>query len=398
MRWLGLAALALILLTAWALSTNRKKVDWRTVAWGLGLQLVFALIVLRIPLGTRVFGWIGDFVTRLMGLADAGARFVFGGLADSEQFGFVFAFQALPLIIFISSLFSVLYHLGALQKVVEVVARVMARTMRTSGAESLSAAANIFLGHTEAPLLVAPYVARMTFSELAAVMIGGMATISAAVLGAYIALGAQADYLLAAGVMSAPASLVIAKLLVPETEEPLTRGVVRLETEKTDVNLIGAAASGATTGLKLSLNIAAMLIAFLALIALVNWPLGYAGLSLEQIFAWLFAPLAFLMGVPWEEAGRVGLLMGQKLVLNEFVAFVELGKKLEAGELSARSEMIATFAICGFANLGSVGIQLGGIGALAPERRGDLARLGLRALAGGALASFMTATLAGLLA
>lgn len=397
MRFLGLAALALILLVAWALSLNRKRVDWRVVGWGLALQFVFALVVLKTGPGVALFSVIGEFVAHLMSLADAGAAFVFGDLADTEKFGFIFAFRALPLIVFISSLFSVLYHLGALQKVVVAMAWVMSRTMRTSGAESLSAAANIFLGHTEAPLLVAPYLGRMTTSEVAAIMIGGLATISAAVLGAYISLGVQAEYLLAASVMSAPASLVIAKMMVPEEGSPLTRGDVRLEVDKRDANVIGAAASGATTGMNLSINIAAMLIAFLALIALLNWPLQAVGLSLEQIFAWLFAPLAFLLGVPWSEAGLVGYLVGQKLVLNEFVAYVELGKLLDQEALSARSEMIATFAICGFANMSSVGIQIGGIGAIAPECRPDLVRLGLRALVGGALASFMTAAIAGLI-
>lgn len=397
MRFIGLVAIAIILLAAWAISSDRRRIDWRTVGWGLALQFGFALVVMKTPAGEAAFGAVGRFVTQLMALADAGALFVFGDLANSDRFGFIFAFRALPLIIFMSALFSVLYHLGVLQRVVVLMAKVMARTMRTSGAESLSSAANIFLGHTEAPLLVAPYVSRMTNSELACVMIGGLGTISAAVLGAFVALGIQAEYLLAASVMSAPASLLVAKMLVPETGEPLTRGVVKLEVEKKDVNLIGAAASGATTGMRLSINIAAILIAFLALIALINWPLGYVGLSLEQILAWLFAPMAFLMGVPWEEAGLVGRLVGQKLVLNEFIAFVDLGKMLEAEKLSARSELIASFAICGFANLSSVGIQIGGIGGIAPERTQDLARLGLRALLGGALASFMTAAIAGLL-
>lgn len=397
MRFIGIAALALILVVAWALSVDRRRIDWRMVAWGLALQFGFALIVLKTAIGAAVFGAISDLVTQIMALADAGALFVFGDFANSEKFGFVFAFKALPLIVFISSLFSVLYYLGLLQRIVILMAKVMAKTMRTSGAESLCGAANVFLGHTEAPLLIAPYLARMTNSEIAAVMVGGMATISAAVLGAFIALGIQAKYLIAASVMAAPAGLLIAKMLVPETDDPLTRGVVRLEVENKDVNVIGAAASGATTGMKLSLNIAAMLIAFLSLIALINWPLQYLGLSLEQIFAWIFGPFAFLMGVPWAESGQVGYLLGQKLVLNEFVAYVELGKVLKEGVLSARSELIASFALCGFANLSSVGIQIGGIGSIAPERRSDLARLGLRALVGGSLATLMTATIAGLL-
>lgn len=396
-RFIGLVAIAAFLFIAWAVSTDRKRIDWRMVAWGLALQFGFALVVMKTRVGAAAFGAAGSFVTKVLALADAGALFVFGDLADSNKFGFIFAFRALPLIIFTASLFSVLYHLGVLQRVVVLMAKVMARTMGTSGAETLSSAANIFLGHTEAPLLVAPYIGRMTYSELSCVMISGLATISASVMGAYVALGIRAEYLLAASVMSAPASLMIAKMMVPETAEPLTRGVVKLDVEKQDVNLIDAAASGAATGMKMSINIAAILIAFLALIALVNWPLSYFNLSLEQILAALLAPMAFLMGVPWEEAGRVGSLIGQKIILNEFVAYVELGKLLAAEQLSTRSELIASFALCGFANLGSVGIQIGGISKIAPERSADLARLGMKALLGGALASFMTAAIAGLL-
>jgi CNT family concentrative nucleoside transporter len=397
MRFIGIAALGCILVASWALSVDRRRIDWKMVAWGLALQFGFALIVLKSSTGAAAFGAISDLVTRMMALADAGALFVFGDFANTEKFGFIFAFKALPLIIFSASFFSVLYHLGLLQRAVILMAKVMAKTMKTSGAESLCGAANVFLGHTEAPLMIAPYIGRMTRSEIAAVMIGGLGTISASVLGAFVALGIQAKYLIAASVMAAPASLLIAKMMVPETGEPLTRGVVRLEVEKSDVNVIGAAASGASTGMKLSLNIAAMLIAFLSLIALINWPLQYIGLSLEQILAWVFGPLAFLMGVPWVESGQVGTLLGQKLVLNEFVAYVELAKFLREGALSPRSELIATFALCGFANLGSVAIQIGGIGSIAPERRSDLARLGMRALVGGTLATLMTATIAGLL-
>jgi CNT family concentrative nucleoside transporter len=273
----------------------------------------------------------------------------------------------------------------------------MVRTMNTSGAESLSCAANVFMGQTEAPLVVAPYVATMTHSEMMTLMVGGMATISGGVMAGYIALGVQAKFLLAASVMNAPAALLMSKMLVPETGTPLTRGEVKLQVEREAVNLIDAAARGAGVGLTLALNVAAMLIAFLSLIALVNWPLQHFGLSLELFFSWIFAPVALVMGVPWEEAGKVGTLLGQKLIVTEFIAYLEMTKLTAAGELSARSELIASYALCGFANLGSIGIQIGGIGAIAPTRKQDLARLGLRAVLGGSLATCMTATIAGLL-
>jgi CNT family concentrative nucleoside transporter len=282
-------------------------------------------------------------------------------------------------------------------------AKIMARTMGTSGAESLSCAANVFMGQTEAPLVIAPYVATMTYSELTTLMVGGMATIAGSVMAAYIAMGIQAEFLLAASIMNAPAALVISKMLVPETGTPLTRGEVKLKVEIQEVNVIDAAARGAGVGLKLALNVAAMLIAFLSIIALINWPLQEIGtafgfeLSLERIFAWIFSPIAFVMGVPWEEAGKVGTLLGQKLILNEFVSYLGLTELKDAGAISPRTELIASYALCGFANLGSIGIQIGGIGGLAPSRKQDLAKLGLRAVLGGSLATFMTATIAGLL-
>ncbi len=385
------------MLIAWAFSSDRRAISWRTVGWGLALQFGFAVFVLRTSVGIGLFSWLSDGATQMMLLADTGGRFVFGEVANEQSFGFIFAFKALPLIIFVSSPFSVLYYFG-IQWVVLLIARVMARTMGTSGAETLSGAANIFLGHTEAPLLVAPFIPKMTRSELAAVMIVGMGTISAAVLGAFVAMGIEAKYLIAASVMNAPAGLVIAKLLEPETGEPLTRGSVQLEVERGAVNVIDAAAQGAATGMKLSLNIAAMLIAFLSLIALINWPLRSVGLSLEEIFSWGFAPLAFLIGVPWEEAGRVGLLLGNKLALNEFVAYVELSKLLKEGLISERTELIAMFALCSFANFASIGIQIGGIGSIAPSRQSDIAELGLKACLGGFLTTLMTASVAGLLA
>jgi concentrative nucleoside transporter, CNT family len=398
-RLIGLVGIGVILTIAFVLSSDRRAIKLRTVGWGLLLQLAFALFVLKTPVGVSILAGVSSLVTGIMDKAVAGGAFVFGealgGLNGS--FGFIFVTRAVPIIIFLSSLFSVLYYLGILQLVVLGMAKVMARSMGTSGAESLSCAANVFMGQTEAPIVIAPYVEKMTYSELAALMIGGMATISGAVLGAYIAMGVQAQFLLAASIMNAPAALMMAKLLVPETGEPLTKGEVKLKVERTEVNLVDSLAKGASTGMILSLNIVAMLIAFMSVIALVNWPLGYFGLSLEQIFAWVFAPLAYLMGVPWDEAGKVGFLFGQKLILNEFVAYASLGDLKGAGALSPRAELIATYALCGFANLGSIGIQIGGIGALAPSRKADLARLGVRAVIGGSLATFLTATIAGIL-
>lgn len=397
-RFIGILGLVVILSIAYGLSLKRSAIQWRTVGWGLTLQLLFALFVMKTPIGVKVFGAISTIVTKIMDQANAGGAFVFGDeLVNNPSFGFIFATKALPIIIFLSSLFAVLYYLGILQKIVLLMAKTMSKTMGTSGAESLSTAANVFMGQTEAPLVIAPYVEKMTYSELATLMIGGMATISGAVLGAYIAMGIEAQFLLAASIMNAPAALLMAKMLVPETGEPLTKGEVKLKIERREVNIIDAAAKGAGTGMTLSLNIVAMLIAFLSLIALVNWPLATFGLSLEQIFAWIFAPLAFVMGVPWAEAGTVGYLFGQKLILNEFVAYASLGELMDQSLISPRSELIATYALCGFANLGSIGIQIGGIGALAPGRKEDLARLGPRAVLGGSLATFMTATIAGLL-
>jgi CNT family concentrative nucleoside transporter len=397
-RYIGVLGLLLILLVAFVFSSNRRQISLRVVVWGLLLQFAFALLVMKTTVGVAVLAWISAVVTEGLNKADAGSNFVFGRLADQESMGFIFAFKALPTIIYISSFFTVLYYLGILQKIVLVMAKLMVRTMGTSGAESLSTAANVFMGQTEAPIVVMPYVPAMTHSEMLTLMIGGMATLSGGVMAAYITMGVQAKFLLAASVMNAPAAILISKMLVPETGAPLTRGEVKLTVERTDVNLIDAAARGAGAGLQLALNVGAMLIAFLSLIALVNWPLQSFGLSLEQIFSWIFSPLAFVMGVPWDEAGRVGSLFGQKLVLNEFVAYLELSKlQASPAALSARSELVTTYALCGFANLGSIGIQIGGIGGLAPTRKQDLAKLGLRAVLGGSLATFMTATIAGLI-
>ena len=396
-RFIGVVGLVVILGIAYAFSVDRKKVNPRLILWGLILQFAFALVVLKWSLGQQALAGVSNVVKLGLEKADAGAAFLFGPLADQQTLGFIFAFKALPTIIYISSFFSVLYYLGILQKLVLFMAKIMVRTMGTSGAESLSTAANVFMGQTEAPLVVMPYIASMTYSELCTLMVGGMATISGGMMAAYISMGIEPQFLLAASVMNAPAAIVMAKILVPETGTPLTKGAVKLKVERTEVNIIDAAARGAGAGLNLALNVGAMLIAFLSLVALVNWPLQYFGLSLEQIFAWIFAPLAYVMGVPWPDANEVGSLFGKKLIVNEFVAYADLVQMKADNVLAPRSELIATYALCGFANLGSIGIQLGGIGGIAPTRKSDLAKLSLRVLLGGSLATFMTATIAGLL-
>ena len=395
MSLLGLAALLGI---AWAVSTDRRRFPWRIVLWSLALQAVFALIVLRSPWGTAALSAVADAVDLALRQANAGIELVFGPLADRERFGVILAVSALPTIIYVASVFSVLYHLGLLQRAVAGMAWIMRRTMGTSGAETLASAANVFMGQTEAPLIVAPYLERMTRSELHAVMVAGMATVSGGMLAAFIALGVDARFLLAASLVNAPAALMLAKIIVPESGTPETTGRAAEVSGEREVNVIGAAASGASAGMKLVLNVVAMLIAFLSLVALVDLPLGAVGLSLSQILGWVFTPVAFLVGVPAAEAATVGALLGKKLILNEFVAYLDLAALRAEGALSLKSEVIATFALCGFANLSSIGIQIGGIGALAPGRRRDLAQLGLRALVGGTLATLASATIAGMLA
>jgi CNT family concentrative nucleoside transporter len=397
---IALLGMVVMLGIAWALSTNRRLVPWRTVLVGTGLQLVLALVILKTPVGRALFLGANAAVTAFLGFADEGSRFIFG---DGFEEHFI-AFKVLPTIIFFSSVIAVLYHVGVVQRVVRLFAWVMTRLMGTSGAESLATSGNIFVGNTEAPLLVRPYIAAMTESELMALMTGGFATIAGGVLAAYVGMGVEAGHLIAASVMSAPAALVMAKLMVPETAESATAGTVKLEVETPYVNLIDAAAEGAGAGLKLALNVGAMLLAFIALIAVVNAFFGWAGglfgfpaLSLEWLLGRLCQPLAWLMGVPWEEADAVGTLLGIKTVVNEFVAYARMEEMAAAGELSARSEAIATYALCGFSNFAAIAIQIGGIGAIAPERRADLARLGLRAMVGGALACFQTAAIAGML-
>ena len=397
--------LVVILGVAWALSSDRRRINWRLVVLGTGLQLVFALVILRTAAGRRLFDVVGAAVTRFLDLSDRGSVFVFGeGFRDH-----FFAFKVLPTIIFFSSFITVLYYLGVMQWVVRLFAWLMMRVLRTSGAESLSASANIFVGQTEAPLLIRPYVKTLTRSELMAVMTGGFATIAGGVMAAYVGMLATdfpdiAGHLLAASVMSAPAALVMAKLMVPETEESLTAGTVRVVAERPWANVIDAAAEGATAGLHLALNVGAMLLAFLGLLAVMNAGLGWMGgfvgypdLALETILGQVLRPLAWVMGAPWAEADEVGALIGIKTGANEFVAYSEMTKMIDAGLLSERSRVIATYALCGFSNFSSIAIQIGGIGALAPERKPELARIGLRAMVAGSLACFQTATIAGIL-
>jgi concentrative nucleoside transporter, CNT family len=405
-----IVGLIVILALAYAISTNRRAIDLRTVAWGLALQIVFALLVLKTAAGQRTFQALGSVINRLLDFAFVGSSFVFGPLGDKEawprimtqvlgedgaRYGVIFAFQVLPTIIFIAALFAILYYFGVMQVVVRLFAIVMRRVMRASGAESLNVAASIFMGQTEAPLTIRPYLPRMTESELMTVMTSGMAHISGGIMAAYILFGIEAQHLLTAVIMTAPGTLMMAKIFVPETENPETMGTVKLEVERTDVNVIDAAGRGTGEGLSLALNVGAMLISFLALIALLNALLGLVGLSLQQIFGWGFAPIAWAMGVPWHDAPTIGNLLGTRMALNEFVAYSQLGPM--KGTLDPRSFTIATFALCGFANFSSIGIQIGGIGALAPTRRHDLARLGLRAMLAGTFANFVTATIAGFL-
>ena len=396
---ISVGGLLLMLVVAYGLSSNRKAIDFRIVAWGLTLQFSFALFILKTTPGVIVFDNISRAITRMLGFADAGAAFVFGSLAtDIDTFGFVFAFQVLPTIIFTSALFSVLYHLGIMQKVVLVFAKIMSKTMRTSGAESLAAAANVFMGMTEAPLVVKPFISKMTQSEMMSLMTCGMATIAGGVMAGYIRMGVSAGHLLTASVMAAPAALMIAKMLNPETESPTTRDQLQLDLDQGDVNVIDAVAHGASDGLRLALNVAAMLIAFVALIALVNGILSFAGVTLQQILGIVFAPIAFMIGVPFQDVTTVGSLLGQKIIMNEFVAYSSLTEILRTPDaLAPRSVVISTFALAGFANLGSIGIMIGGIGGIAPDRRQDLARLGLRALMAGTMATLMTASIAGIL-
>jgi CNT family concentrative nucleoside transporter len=401
-RFTGLLGLVVIMAAAWAVSSHRRAVKLRIIAWGLGLQFAFAVIVLKTP-ASRILEAISGAVAAMFGYAEAGSTFVFGQLgAANPPTGFVFAFQVLPIIIFIASFFAILYHLGLMQWIVRGMAIAMQKVMGVSGAESLNVAASIFMGQTEAPLTIKPFLAGMTESELFTIMTCGMAHVSGAVMAAYVGVGhVKIQHLLTAVIMTAPATIMLAKIFIPEIGKPATAGKVEVYVEKSAVNVIDAAAQGAGDGLRLVLNIGAMLIAFLALIALMNgimaW--GHAHVawfpeSLQKFFGWVFAPVAWLLGVPWQDAGTIGSLLGTRLITNEMVAFQQLGPLKD--HLADKSFTIATFALCGFANLSSIAIQIGGIGALAPERKSDLARLGLRAVAAGSMANFMSACIAGM--
>ena len=401
-RLISLLGLFVMIGVAYSLSENKKSIQWRTVITGVILQMVFGLLILKTTIGHDVFDTIGKGFNAILGYTGEGARFLFGTLATpSESLGFVFATMVLPTIIFMSALMSVLYHVGIMQKVVEVVARVMMWAMKTSGAESLAAAANIFVGQTEAPLVIKPFVGKMTKSEIMCLMTGGMATVAGGVLAAYVGFGIDAGHLLAASVMSAPAALVCAKLMVPEMEESVTAGVVKIDLPKVSANVVDAAATGASDGLKLAVNVAAMLLAFIALIAMLNGILsgigglfGYPQISFEFLMGYVNAPVAWLLGVPWDDCFVVGAILGKKLVLNEFVGYLDL-IKAKAG-ISERSTILTTYALCGFSNFSSIAIQLGGIGTMCPEKRPILAKYGMKSLIGGTLACYMTACIAGL--
>lgn len=403
-RFQGFLGLVVIVACAYLSSTNRAAIQKRVVLWGIVLQFSFAFLVLKTGVG-GLFYQISLFVNALLGYTAAGSSFVFGdklGLRN-DQFGVVFAFQVLPIVIFICSLFAILYYLGVMQVFVKGMAVFMQRFMGTSGAESTCVAASIVMGQTEAPVTIRPFLESLTTSELFTVMTSGMAHVSGSVMAAYVAIaGVSISHLLTAVIMTAPATIMLSKMFVPETGKPITSGTVQVDVEKPGVNLIDAAGRGASDGLYLALNIAAMLIAFLALIALVNGGLGWVHsfipwmpASLQQILAWIFAPIAWLLGVTWKDSASIGNLLGTRMVLNEFVAYVDLGKI--KGALQARSFVIATFALCGFANLSSIAVQIGGIGALAPSRKSDLARLGFKAMIVGTLANFMSACIAGML-
>jgi concentrative nucleoside transporter, CNT family len=403
---MGAVGLVVILAVAWFFSTNRRAIRPQLLAWGLGLQLLFALLVLKTPL-RGAFETASKAVEALLRYAEEGSSFLFGPLGKSTgPYGVLFAFQVLPIVIFIAALFGVLYYLGVMQVIIKGMALVMRRVMGASGAESTCVAASIFMGQTEAPLTIRPFLIGLTQSELFTIMTSGMAHVSGAVMAAYVLFAkVEIGHLLTAVIMTAPATIMLAKMFIPETEEPETLGGIKIEIEKPGVNVIDAAARGAGDGLQLALNIGAMLIAFVSLIALVNGGFGWLHsllpwfpATMQQLFGWIFAPIAFLLGVNWQDAPHVGQLLGTRLVLNEFVAFIDLGKLPEQGIiLDPRSKVIATYALCGFANISSIAIQVGGIGALVPSRKSDLARLGLRAVAAGTLANFMSACIAGLL-
>src|SRR5437868_1540096 len=402
-RLTGVLGLVFILGLGAALSRDRRAISRRVVAWGLGLQLVFAIFVLRVPFGQTLFAALGEVVKKILSFSYVGSEFVFGEIGKQHSsLGIIFAFQVLPAIIFVSALFAILYYLGVMQLVVKAFAIVMNKVMGASGAESLNAAASIFMGQTEAPLTVRPFLAGMTQSELMTVMTAGIAHVCGSIMAAHIAFGIEARPLLSTVIMTAPGTIMLAKVLEPETATPQTLGGVKVDIPRTDVNVVDAAARGTTDGLHLMLNVIAMLVSFIALVALANGAFGWVHGSLawfpqdiQTVLGWIFSPIAWVMGVPWHDAGTIGGLLGTRMVLNEFIAYAQLGPL--RGQLDPVSFTIATFALCGFANISSVGIQIGGIGALVPDRKHDLARLGFRAMIAGTLANFLSATLAGIL-
>src|SRR5262252_5819588 len=401
-RFTGILGMAVILGLAWLCSTDRKAIKLKTIGWGLGLQLVLGFFVLRSEAGRWVFAQLGNGARKLLSFSYAGSEFVFGELGkDHSSLGLIFAFQVLPTIIFIAAFFAVLYHIGVMQLIIRGAAWVMTRVMGASGAESLNVAASIFMGQTEAPLTIRPFLNKLTRSELMCVMTSGMAHVSGGIMAAYIAFGIEAKHLLAAVIMTAPGTLLMAKMLVPETEEPLTAGQVHMPEMEKEPNVLGAISRGTIDGLGLALNVGAMLITFIALLALVNAMMGWGHShiswfpdSLQRVFGWVLSPIAWLIGIPWHDCKIMGNLLGTRMVINELVAFQQLGA-LKA-TLNPRSFTIATFALCGFANFSSVGIQIGGIGALAPEQRGQLAKFGIRAMLAGTMANLMSASIVGM--
>ena len=403
-QFTGVIGVIVLLGIAYLLSNDRKMIDTNIIIWGLGLQISFAFIILKTPLGEYIFTYLNNIIVKLISFADAGSDFLFTSFIPEVGYHVAlinFAFRALPVIIFFSSLIAVTYYFGIIQFIIKKIAFIMEKTMKTSGAETLSVSANIFVGQTEAPILIRPFISSMTKSELMAIMVGGFATVAGSVMALYVSwlnnVPNIAGHLLAASVMSAPAALMIAKVIYPETERPKTVNSDNIDLKSKDTNAMDAIGRGATDGMKLAANVAAMLIAFISIVAMINFILGYANTSLQEILGMIFKPIAWSMGVPWEEANIVGTLMGEKIVLTELIAFGDLTNYIKNDLLSERSAIIASYALCGFANVGSIGIQLGGIGAMAPDRRGDLSNLVFKAMIGGALASWLTASIAGIL-
>ena len=403
---MGILGIIALLSIAFLLSNNRKKIDYMLVLWGLGLQLLFGFFILVTPFGKPIFSWFDKLIKKLLSFSNDGSEFLFSSFVDGQMHPAVinFAFSVLPTVIFFSALMAVLYHIGLMQKIIKVVALIMQKTMKTSGPETTSISANIFVGQTEAPLVIKPFIAKMTNSELMAIMTGGFATVAGGVMAIYVGMLENipgiAGHLMAASIMSAPAALVVAKIMYPETDKTASNNVSLSSNlnEPTEGNVLESLGNGATEGLKLAANIAAMLIAFVALISLSNYILNIFGTSLESLLGYIFMPLAYLMGAPWSESHILGSLLGQKLVLTELIAYLNLSD-MTVGDngLSEKTAVIASYALCGFSNFASIGIQLGGIGSIAPDRKKDISKLVTKAMIGGAIASWITACIAGIL-